>query len=272
MKILLIGESCIDEYVYGTCDRICPEAPSICFKSNGKITRNKGMASNVLSNLKSLRPSIHIDLLTNESEIVKRRFVDTRYNTIVFREDCNDSCDRINLEDKSFIGYDAIVFSDYCKGFLEEEDIKHICREGRYAFRFMDTKKRLGSFMQFLNFIKINQDEYNRNLDNDFLGQCENLIVTCGDKGAVHMAAESEPTSIFRIDDEGNSVRQHRFINNPTMYQTEKVDVRDVCGAGDTFLAALVIQYIESKNIPDSIKYANECAAKVVKKFGVATP
>ena len=27
LKILLIGDSCTDEYVYGTCDRLNPEAP-----------------------------------------------------------------------------------------------------------------------------------------------------------------------------------------------------------------------------------------------------
>ena len=27
MKILVIGDSCHDVFVYGKCDRICPEAP-----------------------------------------------------------------------------------------------------------------------------------------------------------------------------------------------------------------------------------------------------
>jgi D-beta-D-heptose 7-phosphate kinase/D-beta-D-heptose 1-phosphate adenosyltransferase len=55
-------------------------------------------------------------------------------------------------------------------------------------------------------------------------------------------------------------------------YEADKVDVRDVCGAGDTFLAALVVEYLNEENIESSIKYANEMAARVVRKLGVSTP
>jgi len=27
MKFLVIGDSCTDRFVYGSCDRLCPEAP-----------------------------------------------------------------------------------------------------------------------------------------------------------------------------------------------------------------------------------------------------
>lgn len=47
--------------------------------------------------------------------------------------------------------------------------------------------------------------------------------------------------------------------------------LRDVCGAGDTFLAALTINYLATKNIDLAIQFANSCACKVVSKFGVVT-
>ena len=53
LKILLIGDSCTDEYVYGTCERLNPEAPVPILKFNKKIT-TKGMAWNVRKNLESL--------------------------------------------------------------------------------------------------------------------------------------------------------------------------------------------------------------------------
>lgn len=167
MKILLIGESCTDEYVYGTCDRICSEAPAICFKSDGHTTQNQGMAANVLSNLNSLHPSLQVDLITNKSTIIKRRFIDTKYNTIVFREDHKDFCDNFvqaDFTDDFFIGYDAIVFSDYCKGFISEEDIEYICSQSDPKTpKFIDTKKRLGSFIKYFDFIKINEHELENN-------------------------------------------------------------------------------------------------------------
>jgi len=264
MKILLVGESCVDEYVYGTCERVCPEAAAMCFKSSGQFKQTGGMAANVLANLKFLKPSIDIEVVTNTSTITKRRFVDLRYNTIVFREDHSDACDRGNFKDLSFNEYDAIVFSDYCKGFITEEDIKYISSQARpEAPKFIDTKKRLGSFLDGIDFVKINQDEFDRNCDNleNILSYCKNLVVTCGRNGAKHYKKEfnQKPPSV-------------PYSIEITEYSAEKVPVRDVCGAGDTFLASLVVQYLETQNIGDSINYANYKAAEVVKKFGVTVP
>lgn len=49
------------------------------------------------------------------------------------------------------------------------------------------------------------------------------------------------------------------------------VEVKDLTGAGDSFLAGLVTRYVESRNIEDSITYANKCATKVVQQRGVNT-
>jgi sugar/nucleoside kinase (ribokinase family) len=49
------------------------------------------------------------------------------------------------------------------------------------------------------------------------------------------------------------------------------IEVRDLSGAGDTFMASLVISYLKTNNIERSIEYANDCATKVVQKRGVVT-
>jgi sugar/nucleoside kinase (ribokinase family) len=54
-------------------------------------------------------------------------------------------------------------------------------------------------------------------------------------------------------------------------YPTEKVEVKDLSGAGDTFMASLVVKFVETNDIIQSIKYANQCASKVVSQKGVAT-
>ena len=53
-------------------------------------------------------------------------------------------------------------------------------------------------------------------------------------------------------------------------YDVESVDVFDLSGAGDTFLAALVSKYLETNNMEDAIKYANKKSAEVVQKKGVS--
>ena len=50
MKILIIGESCLDIFIYGSADRLCPEAPVPVFKQEDAVTF-MGMASNVHRNV-----------------------------------------------------------------------------------------------------------------------------------------------------------------------------------------------------------------------------
>jgi D-beta-D-heptose 7-phosphate kinase/D-beta-D-heptose 1-phosphate adenosyltransferase len=252
MKIALIGESCIDEYVFGTCDRVCPEAAAMCFRSSGQTKSNLGMAGNVMSNIKSLNSDLKIDIYTNiDTKIIKRRFVDTKYNSIVFREDINDQCDRIDITKYDFENYDALVFSDYCKGFLEEEDIIEICkRKTTKCITIIDTKKRVKNISAHIDFIKINEKEHNDNIKDiqEITSNCH-LIVTKGSFGASHMH---------------KNYYQH--------YPTQESQISDVCGAGDTFLSGFIVHYLNSRNIGESINYANQCASKVVTKFGVVTP
>ena len=70
MKILVIGDSCTDTFVYGSCVRLCPEAPIPVFEPSRAVT-NDGMGGNVVRNLKSLGVN-HVDIITNKEQITKR--------------------------------------------------------------------------------------------------------------------------------------------------------------------------------------------------------
>ena len=67
MKILVVGDSCTDEYLYGACDRMAPEAPVPVFVLLERVTTG-GMAKNVYENVISL--GAECDLITNQSQIV----------------------------------------------------------------------------------------------------------------------------------------------------------------------------------------------------------
>ena len=49
----------------------------------------------------------------------------------------------------------------------------------------------------------------------------------------------------------------------------EEHDVRDLSGAGDTFLAALVAKFLENLDIRAGISFANKCSSWVVTQKGV---
>lgn len=241
VNILVIGESCRDIFKYGKCIRLCPEAPVPVFDFVQQI-ENDGMAHNVYNNVKSLGVSVDIITNNNWKSITKTRFVDISSNHMFMRYDEGDKkygkCDIHSID---YEKYDAIVISDYNKGFLSEEDICAIGRHHRCVF--LDTKKMLGSWCEDIDFIKINEFEYQNNKENIDKISDGKIIVTLGSKGALY--------------------------ENET-YPVSKVDIRDVAGAGDSFVAGLSVKYIACGDIRESIRFANECATVVVQKKGVS--
>lgn len=138
MRILIIGDSCIDVFVYGTCERLCPDAP-VPILVPTKTVENGGMAKNVYDNVKSIYEKV--DLMTNKKIITKTRYVDEKTNQMMVRVDSeNTFLDRISgLEKIPFQNYEIVIISDYCKGFLNKEDIRFICEKHKNVF--IDTKK-----------------------------------------------------------------------------------------------------------------------------------
>lgn len=244
MHILIIGESCVDVYQYGECNRLCPEAPVPVIKiDKDDISYNPGMAMNVYRNIQSLSDSA-ADIATNYNwqDVRKIRFVDQRTNYIILRCDENDDViARCELNKIDFSLYDVVIISDYNKGFLSEEDIQYISQQ--HSETFLDTKKILGDWCRGIKFIKINEFEYNRTkhmLDEELI---KKMIITLGPKGA-------------------------RYLDK--IYEVPKVEIKDTSGAGDTFIGALSVKYAETSNIEEAIEFANECATRVVQRKGVS--
>jgi|7_EtaG_2_1085326.scaffolds.fasta_scaffold00906_8 D-beta-D-heptose 7-phosphate kinase/D-beta-D-heptose 1-phosphate adenosyltransferase len=243
MKVLVLGDSCEDIFEYGKCTRLCPDAPVPVFlPTSTKVV--KGMAGNVANNLVNL--GVEITLRTNDEKITKKRIVDEKTNQMLVRIDSGE--EKINrvtdLVGLNFDSYDAIVISDYDKGFLFREDISYICQH--HPLVFMDTKKKLGDWCSSCEFIKINEVEYE--LSKDFIEDTSSswirnkLIVTTGPDGC-----------------------RHREKNYPVL----KVEIKDLVGAGDTFLASLTAKYLQTGDIDESIGFANRCATYVVQQRGV---
>lgn len=245
MKILVIGDSCVDKFIYGGVNRICPEAPVPVFNPIYQ-TENPGMAANVAENVKSL--GIDVVLTCNSNLITKTRYVDKKSNQMLLRVDDNDVAKPIIDIDKYTIEflsqYDAVIISDYNKGFISEDDIKRI--SSNHSLVFMDTKKLLGNWAINCTFIKLNEHEYNKNkqfIDNNQNTFYDKLLITLGEKGCKYK------NEIFPVE--------------------KLIEVKDVSGAGDTFISAFVGEYLKTKNIKKSINFAQKCSSFVVSKKGV---
>ena len=93
MKVLVVGDSCQDVFVYGDIERISPEAPVPVLQLT-RLENNYGMARNVSNNVEALGMTIYT--ITNKNNIVKTRYVDNRSGQMVLRVDEHDYCDRID--------------------------------------------------------------------------------------------------------------------------------------------------------------------------------
>ena len=93
MKVLIIGDSCKDIFIYGKVKRLTPEAPVPVFNPT-KEKSNDGMAKNVSNNIEAL--DVNIFTITNRNSIKKIRYVDDKSNQLVIRVDEHDYCDRID--------------------------------------------------------------------------------------------------------------------------------------------------------------------------------
>ncbi len=233
-KILLIGDDCVDVYQYGTVDRISPEAPVPVFKFVYE-EQKPGMAGNVCKNLEALDCDVTY-LHGNTS--VKTRLIDQRSKQHIVRVDNDVESTPISFETAIPDVYDAIVISDYNKGTVSYELIEELRQEFDGPI-FVDTKKTDLARLEGC-IVKINSLEYSL-----IKTQCTDLIVTMGKHGA-------------RYRDQ--------------VYAAEPVEVADVCGAGDTFLAALVSEYLTQHSIEQAIPYAIRAAGITVQHLGVYAP
>lgn len=238
-KILIIGESCRDLFVYCHAERLAPDLPVPVLRVIEE-TQNPGMAKNVERNVKAIYE--HCDLVTNEGweNVTKTRYVHRNSNHTFIRVDTDHHIPRVTIADVPFKEYDIVAISDYNKGFLTEEDIEYVCN--RHAGVFLDTKKMLGSWAEKAKYIKINNYEYERSKYAMTPTLKEKTIVTKGDFGAEFQGK---------------------------LYPVEQIEVKDTSGAGDSFFAALLIAYAGNDNIDEAIRFANTCASRVCAQKGV---
>ena len=244
MKVLVIGETCVDKFIYGKINRLSPEAPVPVFNPTRKTT-NPGMAGNTTANIKALVSDATIWHLTQEENITKTRYVEDKSNHMFIRVDEGEEI----ISQFKWTPYvdvmlgeaDVVIVSDYNKGFLSNGDLKEIARKSKLSI--LDSKRKLtNDIIKKYTWVKLNESESLNNPDLDY----KNIIVTLGIKGAK--------------------------INNTLFESPNPQETIDVSGAGDTFVAAFALNYYKTKDEVAAVKYANIMASKVVTKKGVTTP
>ena len=241
MKVLVLGDIIIDKYIYGTSTRISPEAPvPVVTYIEEKETR--GGAGLVYENLKNL--GVDVDMFETPGQVsVKTRIIcDGHYITRIDDDAQSSGTDVLDLvKSTDFSPYDYVVLSDYNKGVLDEakDIIKHI---NTFECKIIVDPKENAWFYENAWLVKPNYSEFH---DLGF-GEWQGNIITTN-------AGEE---IIAQIDGKNYEI------------EVDAVEVADVTGAGDCFLAGFVYALTKGYSYKRCLEIATKGSTESVKHVG----
>lgn len=241
MKVCVIGDVIVDRYIYGAADRLSPEAPIPILKQT-HIEDSLGGAGNLYQNLKSL--SVDVDLLDfSNPRCVKTRVIsDTTHIARVDDDHITDGRAVLTqIQAIDFSEYTYVILSDYAKGVLDEVHsiIEHM---NKFGCKVIVDPKRMYDHYTGAWLVKPNGHEYYKYGFDKWSG---NIIKTAAGQNVVAVISE---------------------ITYDVLVQ--KVDVSDVTGAGDCFLAAFVYGLTKQYDHESCLELAVRGATKSVEHIG----
>ena len=241
MKVLVLGDVIIDKYIYGTSTRISPEAPvPVITYIEEKETR--GGAGLVYENLKNL--GVDVDMFETPGQVsVKTRIIcDGHYITRIDDDKSAKGMEVLKqVQETDFSKYDYVVLSDYNKGVLDEakDIIAHI---NKYNCKVIVDPKENAWFYENAWLVKPNYNEFHDLGFDEWQG---NIITTnAGEEVIAHIDGKNYEIPV------------------------DNLEVADVTGAGDCFLASFVYALTKGYDYEKAIKVAVRGSTESVKHAG----
>jgi len=295
-KLLVVGDLMIDHYLWGSCERISPEAPVQVVNVNNESSVLGG-AGNVINNLralgaqvdvisvvggceisdelKSLLNDIQVDtqyLITQKDRITSKKSRIIAAQQQVVRYD-KESSDEISTESQKTIvntfetiinNYDAILLSDYGKGVLTNSLTQSLItlanNNGKKVLvdpKGLDYSKYQGAYLLTPNKKEASEATGINIKDNASLTQA-----------IIQLKTECDlDVSLITLSEQGVAIYDDELRTHPTVAR----EVFDVTGAGDTVLASLGFALTQNVSIDEAVEFSNLAAGVVVGKIGSAT-
>ena len=295
-KILVIGDLMIDQYLWGSCERISPEAPvqvinitseSATLGGAGNVINNLyslGAAVDIISvvgdcetskELKELLLAINIDtkyLITQKNRVTskKSRVIAAQQQVVRFdRESTSEISNKsqttiLDIFKKIINNYDVILLSDYGKGLLTfdlTQSLISIANKNKKKIlvdpKGLDYSKYKGAYL-----LTPNKKE---------ASEATNILIKDNDsiaKALLSLKKQCNLTySLITLSEQGVAIFDKELRIHPTVAK----EIFDVTGAGDTVLASLGFALSSNNDIDEAIKFANLASGVVVGKIGSAT-
>lgn len=296
MKILVVGDLMIDHYLWGSCERISPEAP-VQVVDIAKETAVLGGAGNVINNLKSLGSEVSVASVIGDDEngvqltrMLEEIEVDTSNLVIqhgrhtskksriiavsqqILRYDKESKEDILNASQSRIVealktqieDFDAIILSDYGKGVLTEELCQNVITLAKSANKKVLVDPKGKDFTKYKGAYLLTPNKKEAQIATDISIVDENSLT----QALLKLKNECDlGVSMITLSEDGIATYDEKLHISPTVAK----EVFDVTGAGDTVIASMAYALSLGKSIEDAAAFANLAAGVVVGKIGSAT-
>jgi len=295
-KILVVGDLMIDQYLWGSSERISPEAPVpvINITEENEVL---GGAGNVVNNLKKLGAQVDIfsvvgdcsvssdiaqllneigvspqNLIKQKNRILskKTRIIASQQQVVRYDRESKDDINHqteIKLLKKLnnvISKYDIILLSDYGKGLLTENLTRTLIKMANtHNIKVLvdpkgeDCSKYTGAFL-----LTPNKKEASQMTKINIKDQMSLLDASKKLKNDLQLSV-----SLITLSEQGIAIYDDDLRIKPTVTR----EVFDVTGAGDTVLSSLGYALALDMEIDDAVEFSNLAAGVVVSKIGSAT-
>ena len=293
-RVLVVGDLMIDHYLWGSCERISPEAPvQVVLKQ--RESKRLGGCGNVVSNLIALGAKVGVvsvlgddalgdeilDLLKErgaKSELVlrergrkssqKSRIMVSHQQVLRIDNEsvCDISCsDEIAAKFPEILeGYDVVLLSDYGKGVLTRELTGSLVKTAKAAGKpvLVDPKGRDYAKYSGATLLTPNRKEASEALGHAIASARDVELALTEMKSKFEL-----DVALITLSEEGIAALDKGEVKR---FPALAKEVFDVTGAGDSVLATLGYCLAEGLSLDEAIESANLAAAVVVGKVGSA--
>ncbi|MEA1955848.1 MAG: D-glycero-beta-D-manno-heptose-7-phosphate kinase [Campylobacterota bacterium] len=294
-NILVVGDLMIDHYLWGSCERISPEAP-VAVVDISKETTVLGGAGNVINNLNALGAKVsvasvigddkngielvemldnigidnkNIIIQKNRKTSKKSRVIATSQQILRYDKESKENIEQTSQNNilKSLENhikeYDVVILSDYGKGVLTDtlsSGIIKLANENSVKVlvdpKGSDFSKYKGAYL-----LTPNKKEAILATGIDIKDK-ESLK-----DALLNLKKECDlGLSLITLSEDGIAT----FKDEMQIFPTVAKEVFDVTGAGDTVIASIAFALSAKKSIEDIAKFSNLAAGVVVGKIGSA--
>ncbi|RXK07747.1 bifunctional heptose 7-phosphate kinase/heptose 1-phosphate adenyltransferase [Halarcobacter ebronensis] len=295
-KILVIGDLMIDEYLWGDCERISPEAP-VQIVDIKKESTLLGGAGNVISNLVAFGVDVGVLSVVGDDEVgllvknmiskqgakaflVEQKGRKTSRKTRLMAS--NSQVVRYDKESKNDISpisvkalferfqekinhYDVVLISDYNKGVLTKELLNKVISYSNQIGKKVLVDPKGNDFSKYSGAYLLTPNKKEAELATGFKIQSD---LDLKEALAKLQKTANLGVSVITLSENGIAILDKDEV---TIKPTVAREVYDVTGAGDTVLASLGFALSLGCDIFKATEFANLAAGVVVGKIGSAT-